>query len=409
MTHGPLTAVAVVTLLLGVAGLLQADTCAYFPVHIYPADGSQPLASLTPSLLCRTRLADGTYVGGYGAVYITSIDTTLAFCPPASEGDISCAFLGNGYLQTPFHGGVECHVDRSNNQAICTGDMAIPIFAIWGNLSGSVTTPAGAPAPDTPVYVCVKEDGDDFYHYYGSFQTGPDGRYDIAVAMGIEPLSNNWGLPVHGDGAGKGRGDYYLTAHETAMMSTARCVGGVEATTFSSENVVVNLVKEPPPDPSIRSCPAAGEPVSVATGNVFFDQTDIEIPGLGGGLRFVRSYNSKNAAWGGSFGPGWAHSYEKTVRPRPEGGMVLRGEDGVPSLFADDGNGTITATAPFSKDSWFVQTANGYTRYFRVGGSETYDSQGFLTSVADPSGITTTLTRDGAGRLTAITDAGARR
>ncbi len=159
-----------------------------------------------------------------------------------------------------------------------------------------------------------------------------------------------------------------------------------------------------PEEPDFRLCPAVGLPVSVTTGNVYFDQIDIEIPGLGPGLRFVRSYNSKNASSGGVFGPGWTHRYEQKIRVAGAT-LTFRGGDGVPSFFSDpDGDGTYEASVPFSKDSSIAKVANGYDRHFRTGGHETYDSEGRLTSLVDPVGNTVTLIRDASGRLTDIID-----
>jgi hypothetical protein len=70
------------------------------------------------------------------------------------------------------------------------------------------------------------------------------------------------------------------------------------------------------PDPEM-ACTLVGQPVEVTTGNVLFDQTDLVFPGGGAPLVFTRSYNSKNTATGGSFGPGWTTSYENVLDVPP--------------------------------------------------------------------------------------------
>lgn len=47
------------------------------------------------------------------------------------------------------------------------------------------------------------------------------------------------------------------------------------------------------PCASAKGRPSAGAPISLATGNTYIQQTDIRIPGLGGGLTLARTWNSK--------------------------------------------------------------------------------------------------------------------
>src|SRR5262250_2907764 len=56
----------------------------------------------------------------------------------------------------------------------------------------------------------------------------------------------------------------------------------------------------------IEPCPTcaaarAGHPIDLATGNTDIAQSDISIPGLGGGLRLARTWNSRLPAIQGSF------------------------------------------------------------------------------------------------------------
>ena len=59
---------------------------------------------------------------------------------------------------------------------------------------------------------------------------------------------------------------------------------------------------------------AAGKPINLANGNVYVDQTDLSIPGLGGGLTLTRAWNS---LWPttqfnyrtGMFGPNWVIAF----------------------------------------------------------------------------------------------------
>jgi RHS repeat-associated protein len=161
--------------------------------------------------------------------------------------------------------------------------------------------------------------------------------------------------------------------------------------------------------------PNVGQPVNVTTGNVWFDQTDAVLPALGTDIIFRRSYNSLNAFKyrGGAFGPGWHHSFERSIRVAPgtTKGLILRGSDGVPLYFQDNDDQDLTYKpfAPVTEESWIVRqpATNDYVRYFRAGGSEEYNSSGQLTAVVDKSGNRTILTWQGTD-LVAIADQGGR-
>src|ERR1700676_1592180 len=61
---------------------------------------------------------------------------------------------------------------------------------------------------------------------------------------------------------------------------------------------------------------SAGSPISLATGNTWISQTDVNLPGLGGGLKFSRTWNSiwptsQAAMQIGLFGSNWRSTYEE--------------------------------------------------------------------------------------------------
>src|SRR6185369_1476913 len=136
--------------------------------------------------------------------------------------------------------------------------------------------------------------------------------------------------------------------------------GGVEqheATAFSSQATVVNFGLRPPPSPApppeARSCPAVGQPVNVASGNVFFDHVDASLSAFGRTVTFTRSYNSVNRGPGlsGIFGSGWTHEYERTLIPTPDNPAVLMmlRADGTAVYFEDDnGDSRYDPSVPFN-------------------------------------------------------------
>ena len=55
-----------------------------------------------------------------------------------------------------------------------------------------------------------------------------------------------------------------------------------------------------------------GRPVNVSNGNVYLQQGDYQLPGVGESIAIVRSYNSISQV-AGLFGRGWSTVYDETV------------------------------------------------------------------------------------------------
>src|SRR5262249_38417818 len=74
-----------------------------------------------------------------------------------------------------------------------------------------------------------------------------------------------------------------------------------------------------PPKPEVCPfCPSASKPISLSTGNTYIKETDISIPGLGGGLSLSRTWNSiwpasqtlNQIGW---FGTRWKSNFDERV------------------------------------------------------------------------------------------------
>jgi|HubBroStandDraft_6_1064221.scaffolds.fasta_scaffold29032_3 YD repeat-containing protein len=178
----------------------------------------------------------------------------------------------------------------------------------------------------------------------------------------------------------------------------------------------VRSVCTPPPS----YCPtcdknqeAAGPPINLANGNTYFVQSDVSIPGLGGGLALQRTWNSMWPAYLGGppiglFGPNWRSTYEETLSPgtgdavnymvyiRANSSIWYFGpSNGSTSPLASPANATATLTSGSSY--WTITFQNGEQRRFD-------NVTGLLTTIIDRNGNTTSLTYDGALRLTTVTD-----
>jgi RHS repeat-associated protein len=315
------------------------------------------------------------------------------------------------HLVLPYFGGVQpgasctpgptCPDDYS-----CQGSFAILFHASLANVRGRVTYPDGTPPPPgTAVFAFAPWSATPV----ASRPTNADGEYDfVATGCNYDPPStcatNNWGLsllePPVSPPSGAGP---YFAEYTVGVGSVSKDAPNAQRAMLESSKLAVKDLLMPGPDPSRRSCPAAGEPVSVATGNVFFDQTDADIPSFGPGLHFTRSYNSHDTE-GGTFGQGWRHSYEERLTSPASGTLMLMGGDGVPRYFRIAGDGSYRPSVPLNKDTWITGTLGaGLTRHYRRGGTDVFDNQGRLARRNDPVGNWVELTYDAQHRLAMIT------
>ena len=84
---------------------------------------------------------------------------------------------------------------------------------------------------------------------------------------------------------------------------------------------------------------SAAEPVNTATGNYYYQHTDLTLPGRGLGLAFTRTYNAQDAT-DGPFGRGWTHSYQVRLTENDDGAVVIRHGDGHESFYDPNGDGS---------------------------------------------------------------------
>jgi YD repeat-containing protein len=165
-------------------------------------------------------------------------------------------------------------------------------------------------------------------------------------------------------------------------------------------------------------CLTAGAPINLSTGNTYIAQSDISIPGLGGGLRLSRTWNSMlpqmQNTYAFMFGVNWRSTYEERLIINSGDGYVkyLRADGSVwsfatyatgsPNVYkvaapANDTTTTMTDGSP----SWTMTAKNGEKRLFAA-------ATGVLTSIIDRNGNTTQLSYDASNRLTTITDPASR-
>lgn len=157
------------------------------------------------------------------------------------------------------------------------------------------------------------------------------------------------------------------------------------------------------------------KPISLASGNTYIVQTDISIPGLGGGLRLERVWNSmwpasQSASAVGMFGLNWRSTFEERVFVGSDNTVkYARGDGSFWSFAYDPTTGAEGLAAPTNVQAKLATGSSYWTLTFQNGEKRLFaNSSGSLIAIVDRNGNTTQLTYDGSNRLVAVTDPASR-
>jgi YD repeat-containing protein len=157
----------------------------------------------------------------------------------------------------------------------------------------------------------------------------------------------------------------------------------------------------------------------MATGDTYIKEADVRIPGLGGGLTLIRTWNSvwpanEGGARVGIFGLGWTSSFEESIYVGSDGYMKYARADGGFWSFgfvSQNSNNTVTfgVAGPANQTATLTQTTGNWTLAFKNGEQRVFDgTSGKLLSITDRNGNTTQLTYDASYRLATVTDPASR-
>jgi RHS repeat-associated protein len=160
----------------------------------------------------------------------------------------------------------------------------------------------------------------------------------------------------------------------------------------------------------------AGSPINVMTGDVSIQHADYALPGLGGGMHLLRTWNSE---WqqinpftvAGMFGNNWQSNYEEHLTsPNPSIVTYWRGDGNVWTFSLNSTAQSYSVTSPPNQYATLTLNSNTgqYVIVFADGTQKTFDQNGFLLALLDRNGNQTALTYDQASRLIQVTDPGGR-
>ena len=175
----------------------------------------------------------------------------------------------------------------------------------------------------------------------------------------------------------------------------------------------------PPPQPSEpcldcqNGAANATAPINLGTGNTFIEQKDIRVPGLGGGLGLVRTWNSQwpasqIATSVGMFGTNWRSTYEERVFVGSDHYIRYARGDGSYWAFGYGSNGLVVVS-PANVNATLTGGSTYTTLTFQNGEQRHFDNtSGSLIAIVDRNGNTTQLSYDSQGRLVTVTDPASR-
>ncbi len=165
-----------------------------------------------------------------------------------------------------------------------------------------------------------------------------------------------------------------------------------------------------------------GDPVNFTTGNMYEIKEDLNLPGKGFPLQFVRTYNSQDTLRG-PLGYGWTHNYNAQLEEDSDGSVTEIDPEGRRLTFTSNADGTYAAPGGYEdkltkeadgsftlkKKNGFVWSFGGEGRLKKISGPNgntmTFSyTNGNLTGITDTAGRETTLVYNADGRITKLTD-----
>lgn len=197
-----------------------------------------------------------------------------------------------------------------------------------------------------------------------------------------DPLPFGWFIL----GPGQGNYSYLIAAFTTACSPRPEC-----------------------PCSSGAPTSVAGWPVYLSTGDTYVEETDVSLPGLGGGLTLRRRWDSvwpanELASSVGLFGPNWRSTYEERIFMGGDNHLKYARGDGGYWSFGLNSAGAFVVTSPANVSATLSQTSSYLLLKFKNGEQRQFNlTTGLLTAIIDRNGNTTQLTYDSSSRLITIT------
>ena len=232
--------------------------------------------------------------------------------------------------------------------------------------------------------------------YLGPTDWAPDPNVTVSNLTYLGSTSISFTVSL---GPNANRGDYFVLVSPGNWLY-------ITLTTWAS---ATNL------GPCDTDCKAqAGAPINVTTGNVWAQQRDYSVPGLGGGLNLVRTWNSLFGAtaaysYAGMFGLYWMSTYEESLTG-PDSNNYLtywKGDGSSWSFYYNSVLSSYTLASPPNVRAQLVSNpTGGFTLTLADGTKKVFNGQYLLSTIIDRNGNQTTVAYDSSYRITSVTPPG---
>lgn len=159
-------------------------------------------------------------------------------------------------------------------------------------------------------------------------------------------------------------------------------------------------------DLGVAACNAnVGGPVNVTNGNMYLQQTDYRLPGVGPMIDVTRTYNSMSGSVG-LFGKGWSSAYDESIESYDAHLARFNQADGRAIYLGSPvtSSGALTAVEG-DFHGQLTQSGGNFILTMKDGNVHQFNSAGRLNLLTDLNGNQTTLAYDTNGHLTSVTDA----
>jgi RHS repeat-associated protein len=147
----------------------------------------------------------------------------------------------------------------------------------------------------------------------------------------------------------------------------------------------------------------AAEPVNTATGNYYYQHTDLKLPGRGLSFAFTRTYNDQDST-SGPLGWGWTHSYNVHLAEQADSSVVVKQGDGREETYDPDGGGSYHSRYPGHYSRLVKNADNSFTLTAKDQIKQKFGTDGRLTAIGDRNGNALGFAYDNTGNLSTITD-----
>ena len=149
--------------------------------------------------------------------------------------------------------------------------------------------------------------------------------------------------------------------------------------TRQRESGIVSVALGADQDAGTASCPMiVGHPVNVTNGNMYLQQTDYNLPGIGESINITRTYNGIIQA-SGWFGYGWSTQYDENVIQQSSNSLRLGLANGRAVYFGRTSpTVSFTPAAPDFYGSIVKNADNTFTLTFKDGRVHQFNAVGRL-------------------------------